>query len=199
MNKLYIICLLFLCINVNAQDYKTHLEKHRQEYKEAFLQEDRSPIKVDDVKFIQFYDADETYVLNAKFSPAIDAKEFDMATYSGVTKKYVKYGTLYFSINKISHQLTVYQSISLMKNPEYSDYLFIPFKDFTNGVETYGGGRYLDYRTGDIVNNVMKLDFNKAYNPYCAYSDGYSCPIPPEENHVKTEIKAGEKKFGKEH
>ena len=64
-------------------------------------------------------------------------------------------------------------------------------------METYGGGRYIDLTITDIKNNLIELDFNKCYNPYCAYSDGYSCPIPPDENNLKIKIEAGEKKFAK--
>jgi uncharacterized protein (DUF1684 family) len=78
--------------------------------------------------------------------------------------------------------------------PQYKDYLYLPFKDFTNGESTYGGGRYLDFKMSDIQENqTIIIDFNKAYNPYCAYSDGYSCPIPPSENHLQVFIEAGEK------
>ena len=199
MRQLYIICFLLLCGSIHAQDYKTSIEKHRKEYADEFLSSPRSPLKADDIPYLRFYEADEKYVINAKFTGAVDAKEFDMSTYSGVTKKYIRYGTLDFQVNGKPYQLTIYQNLTLIKNPEYIDHLFIPFKDFTNGVDTYGGGRYMDFRTSDIVNNELKLDFNKAYNPYCAYSEGYSCPIPPEENHLQTEIIAGEKKFGKDH
>jgi uncharacterized protein (DUF1684 family) len=75
--------------------------------------------------------------------------------------------------------------------------LFIPFNDLTNYEETYGGGRYLDVSTTDIVNGKMVVDFNKSYNPYCAYSDGYNCPIPPDANKLQVTIKAGEKNYGK--
>jgi hypothetical protein len=83
----------------------------------------------------------------------------------------------------------VYQNLGLLKNPEYEDYLFLPFNDYTNGNETYGGGRYLDVRIPK--GNTMVLDFNKAYNPYCAYTYGYSCPVPPRGNSLETEINAG--------
>jgi hypothetical protein len=76
---------------------------------------------------------------------------------------------------------------------EQPEYLFCPFKDLTNGVDTYGAGRYLDFTLSDINNPI--LDFNYAYNPYCAYNAGYSCPIPPYENHLKIAITAGEKKW----
>ncbi|MFT4762129.1 MAG: hypothetical protein ACI9LN_004113, partial [Saprospiraceae bacterium] len=68
----------------------------------------------------------------------------------------------------------------------------------TNSETTYGGGRYLDFKTTDIVDGKMTIDFNKTYNPWCHYSDGYNCPIPPKENHLEVEIVAGERNFGKE-
>lgn len=79
------------------------------------------------------------------------------------------------------------------------DYLFIPFKDKTNGAATYGGGRYLELRMGEIIDNKVVIDFNKCYNPYCAYSEGFNCPIPPLENHLDIKIEVGEKMFAKSH
>ena len=75
--------------------------------------------------------------------------------------------------------LTIYQSEALMKKPDYEDYLFLPFKDMSNYTYSYGGGRYMDLRFDDIKDSTIVLDFNKCYNPYCAYTDGYNCPIPP--------------------
>jgi uncharacterized protein (DUF1684 family) len=86
-----------------------------------------------------------------------------------------------------------------MKNPTYKNYLFVPFKDLSSGKETYGGGRYLDFETTAIKEDLVILDFNKAYNPYCAFSSGFSCPIPPKENHLNVRVEAGEKNFKKSH
>jgi uncharacterized protein (DUF1684 family) len=76
---------------------------------------------------------------------------------------------------------------------EQPEYLFCPFKDKTNGNQTYGSGRFLDFEEKDLEN--MVLDFNYAYNPYCAYNSNYSCPIPPFENHLDVEVLAGEKNW----
>jgi hypothetical protein len=92
--------------------------------------------------------------------------------------------------------LSVYQAeISLLEAfPEYKDLLFIPFKDLTNGRESYGGGRYIDIK--NPAGKSAIIDFNLAYNPSCAYgSDKYSCPIPPKENFLQVKIKAGEKTY----
>jgi len=72
---------------------------------------------------------------------------------------------------------------------EYKNYLFIPFKDLTSGTETYGGGRYMDIMIPE--GDEIILNFNTAYNPYCAYANGYFCPIPPAENTLNVEIRAG--------
>jgi uncharacterized protein (DUF1684 family) len=94
----------------------------------------------------------------------------------------------------------VYQSEELMKLPDYADYLFLPFTDATSGEESYANGRYIDLRIKDIGNNQYTIDFNKAYNPYCAYVSGkYNCPIPPAENNLAVAIRAGEMKFEGSH
>lgn len=101
-----------------------------------------------------------------------------------------------FKLNGKNYSLSVYQADAevLEKFPEYADLLFLPFKDLTNGKETYGGGRYIDIKT-PAGNNVI-LDFNLAYNPNCAYgSERFSCPIPPKENFLPAQIKAGEKSY----
>jgi uncharacterized protein len=77
----------------------------------------------------------------------------------------------------------------------YKNNLFLPFKDHTNGEESYGGGRYINLYTTDIQDGKIEIDLNTCYNPWCAYSDGYNCPIPPKENHLEMEVRAGEKNF----
>jgi uncharacterized protein (DUF1684 family) len=156
-------------------------------------------VKGKERKLFRFYSADETYKVQCKFETLHDTTLLHMKT-SGKTipvKDFVRYGKLFFSIHDTALQLTVYQSVTLKENPEYKNYLFIPFTDITTGDETYGSGRYIDILTTDIKNNSAMLDFNKAYNPYCAYTTGYNCPIPPKENYLAVAIKAGEKAFAK--
>jgi hypothetical protein len=106
---------------------------------------------------------------------------------------YKKFAEALFVINGINCKLNIYQNIDLTKKPNYEDYLFLPFTDLTNGDESYGGGRYIDLKVSD--SDTIIIDFNKAYNPYCAYNHKYSCPIPPAENTLSVEIKAGVKKY----
>jgi uncharacterized protein len=192
------LCLLLLLSGpLLAQDYEEELALHRDEYLEAFLTESNSPLKKEDLEYLRFFAAAPAYRVEARFVATPKSAPFDMTTYNGQKKPYVKYGELHFSLHGKPQKLAVYIGLDLVKLPQYRDYLFVPFKDPTNGESTYGGGRYLDFRTGDIRNNRLVLDFNKAYNPYCAYADGYSCPIPPLENHLKVPVEAGEKNFGK--
>ncbi|MBU1369169.1 MAG: DUF1684 domain-containing protein, partial [Bacteroidetes bacterium] len=118
---------------------------------------------------------------------------FRMATTTDRMPEYRKYGTLQFSKADTLLTLTAYQNLDMLKKNSTYKGLFIPFKDKTNGKLTYGGGRYLDV---DIPENqTLTIDFNRAYNPYCAYDSKWSCPIPPYENHLQVSILAGEKKF----
>ena len=183
-----------------SQAYQKAIDKHRQDYKTDFLKEERSPIKTKEgLKYLSFYKPTKAYQLTCSFERTPKAEFFDMATYSGVTQKYVKYGIISFEWKNKNYQLAIYQSIFLRKMEKYKDHLFLPFKDLTNGEATYGGGRYIDLEIADIKAGKVVIDFNKCYNPWCAFSDGYSCPIPPQENHLEIAIEAGEKKYGKAH
>ena len=150
-------------------------------------------------KLFRFYAPNTAYKVTCKFEALQDTTVIHMKT-SGKNipvKDFIRYGKLTFSIHDTLLQLTVFQSVSLKENDQYKNYLFVPFTDITTGDETYGSGRYIDILTTDIVNNSAVLDFNKAYNPYCAYTTGYNCPVPPKENYLPVAINAGEKTFAK--
>ncbi|WP_026899221.1 DUF1684 domain-containing protein [Daejeonella oryzae] len=180
---------------INQGSYSQQIKKHRQEYKDDFLKETRSPLLKNDLSKLRFYKPDENYSVNAAVEILQDQQVFKMLTFDGSAKQYVRYALLKFKLQGADQILTLYQSIALKDNEQYKDYLFLPFTDLTNASSTYGGGRYIDLKIKDISSGNFQLDFNKAYNPYCAYSSGYSCPIPPEENDIKIAVKAGEKKF----
>jgi uncharacterized protein (DUF1684 family) len=127
-----------------------------------------------------------------------------MSTHAGTKKDYVEYGTAMLDLpsggrNKGRRKVKVhiYRSAVPIKDTAYADHLFLPFYDETNSKETYGGGRYLDLAIRNIRNGNIVIDFNQAYNMYCVYADGYACPIPPDENRLPVEIRAGEKLFAK--
>jgi uncharacterized protein (DUF1684 family) len=196
MNTKYLLGLLFmLSLNCFGQDYKTQIAEYREKYRNDFLTDPSSPLKKDDLQFLRFYEVDSTYRVVAKVEALPNESSFVMPVFSGTGQAYVRYALIKFVLKGQPLQLTVYRSIALARLPEYKDYLFLPFTDDTNGTETYGGGRYIDLRSGDFVNNTVVIDFNKAYNPYCAFSGGYTCPKPPDENHLQIAVKVGEKLF----
>ncbi len=199
MKKLILAFIAFAPLTIFAQDFKAEIEKHREEYKADFLKNASSPLKKEDFEYLRFYEPNEKFKVACEFEATKKGKPFEVPTSSGQTATYTKFGELKFEIEGKSYKLAVYQSLRLRNLPQSRDYLFIPFKDLTNGKESYGGGRYLDLRMKEISGDKIYLDFNKAYNPYCAFSAGYSCPIPPKENHLKVAIEAGEKNFAKEH
>ena len=155
-----------------------------------------SPLTDEDFKTfktLNFFPINENYIVDAKFIRTKKEKNFEMKTSTNRLPVYKKYGELYFTIEGKKLKLNVYQNIDLIKKKEYKDYLFLPFSDLTCGKESYIGGRYIDMRIQK--ESIWKIDFNKAYNPYCAYNHKYSCPIVPLENDIDVEIFAGVKKF----
>jgi uncharacterized protein (DUF1684 family) len=164
-----------------------------------FRDKEQSPLKPADLaKFsgLNYFPADKRFRVKAAFRRTAGEKYFLMPTSSGVTKKFVKFGELSFRLLGRPQMLSVYQidPAVLAKFPEYADLLFVPFRDPTNGKETYGVGRYIDIE--QPRGKFAILDFNLAYNPNCAYgNDKYSCPIPPKENVIDVAVAAGEKLF----
>lgn len=193
------LLLLFTGLASFAQDHKAQITTFREKYKSDFLEDKNSPLKKDDLQYMRFYDADSTYRVNAKVEMVANPTAFLMPMFIGAARQYQPYAKLKFVLKGKPLELTVYRSTALMAVAEYKDYLFLPFTDDTNGAETYTGGRYIDLREAEFKNNVLVLDFNKTYNPYCAYSSAYSCPKPPDENHLAIAINAGEKLFAKGH
>ena len=191
--KYFLILFVFSSTICTAQDYVQQVRTFRNNYIAEHLIEEHSPIKYKQVKNLRFYPINEQYKVQAKVIRLDDKKGITMLTHSGKKKSYFKYAKLVFTLNNQEQFLYLYQSKQLMQNEEYRDYLFLPFTDDTNYKETFGGGRYIDFIHSDIKNNTLMLDFNKCYNPYCAYAGGFNCPIPPKENNLKVKIKAGEK------
>jgi len=199
----YILTLILIIVSqgpIIAQE--SELIKSSKEFQEKLNHEyadpKESPLDEKDLKEfkgLDFFEIDTNYIVKAEFVRTPSEPPFAMKTSTERLPVYVKYGELYFSLNGKYLKLNVYQNQDLVEDPEYFDYLFLPFTDLTNGESTYGGGRYIDLRIPE--SSEVIIDFNKAYNPYCAYSGKYSCPVPPEENDLEVEIFAGVKSFDK--
>ncbi len=148
-----------------------------------------------DFEELDFFKPDTSYVIEARLERTPDALPFMLATTTDRKTEELLYGIAHFALNGEQHELEIYQSLSLIEKEEYKDYLFLPFLDETNGDETYGGGRYIDLTIPE--GDTIIIDFNRAYNPYCAYNKKYSCPLVPRQNYLKTKVMAGVKAFDK--
>lgn len=193
------LLLLFIATTGNAfaqeMTYKDSIELYQSEYVK-----NHEVVTGNEKKKMTFFPADEKYRVLCRFEKKENEPWFRMESTGPIKRNYRVYGKIYFSINDTALELNIYQSQELMLTEKYRDHLFIPFTDATSGSGTYTGGRYLDINIPDIVNNHLLLDFNKAYNPYCAYVSGiYNCPIPPPENSLPVAIQAGEKTFANPH
>lgn len=184
-----------------AQTAKTKvLEENRawrKEMNEEFKDTAQTPLTKEGLKVfkeIDFFPVDITYRVVAKLVLTPDEKPFEMPRSKGNTGTYRKYGVATFMLNGKECRLSVYQYMKLINDPQYKNDLFLPFKDLTNGKQTYGGGRFIELSIPE--GDELVIDFNKAYNPLCCYHNPkYSCPIPPVENHLQVKVMAGEKKY----
>ena len=201
-----ILALLISSVTIKAQStgvfdpstYSAVINAERKQKDIEMRTDEKSPIPENEkatFKKLNYYKPNTSYRKEAAFDRFDQATHFLMKTTTDRLPEYSLYGVVTFEHEGKDYTLNVYQNIELVKKPGYDKHLFIPFNDETNGKETYGGGRFLDVtETGE---STLIIDFNNAYNPYCAYNHKYSCPIPPEENNLKIKIKAGEKKWHK--
>ncbi|QIE60557.1 DUF1684 domain-containing protein [Rasiella rasia] len=192
-----ILSSISLCAQTQ-EDLIKEIEAHQGAENEKFSNLETTILGKKDLKAfkgLEFYAVDLKYRVEANFIRTPNEQPFLMKTSTTRLPEYVKYGEVHFEIDGKALQLNVYQSTTPSEDPEYVDYLFLPFTDLTSGDGSYGGGRFLD--TYIPESTTMILDFNKAYNPYCAYSPNYSCPIPPKENDLMVRIEAGVKDYVK--
>ncbi|MFS4493872.1 DUF1684 domain-containing protein [Maribacter sp. 2308TA10-17] len=182
-----------------SNDAISDILKFQRELNEEFKNPETSPLPDKfrkDFESLDFFAPDTNYIVKAKLVLTPEAIPFMMPTTTDRKSEEVVYGIAYFTINGVARQLEIYQNKELMLKEEYVDYLFLPFTDLTNGEETYGGGRYIDLRIPKT--DEITIDFNRAYNPYCAYNKKYSCPLVPSVNHLNTKVMAGVKAFDKD-
>ena len=194
--KNFIYIVLSVLILSCAQEKRPLLGKtaHQLKQNSFFKDASTSPLKDKDrkkFKGLDFFDVDSSYVVEANLKATPDSEPFEMKTSTSRLPVYKKYGEVSFKIKGEAFKLNIYQNLEM----EDENYLFLPFMDDTNGETSYSGGRYIE--TSIPQGNILKIDFNTAFNPYCTYNEKYSCPIVPRENYLPTEIKAGVKKFNK--
>lgn len=196
MKNIFLTISILLNINAAAQNDSTQVVSEIIEFQKTLNEEYKnrkeSPLEPRDFKKFKrhsFFPINLTYRVTATLTVTAGTPFLHLKTTTTRLTNDRIYGYVNFTLKGKSFKLPVYQSQDLMKKPELADYLFFPFTDITNGKQTYAGGRYIDLRIP--AGEEIVIDFNKAYNPYCAYSHRYSCPLVPEENQMDIEIPVG--------
>jgi len=194
------LILMLICCKSQPKinpDFLADITAYRAEQIENLSLTDASPLSTAAVKNLSFYEPDETFRVISTVEKLKPKESITIDTYSGIEKEFIEYAKLTFSVKGKAFILITHKNLKSMRMPQYRNKMFLMFTDMTTGVSTYGGGRYIYIDESELVDGMIPLDFNKAFNPYCAYSDGFNCPIPPRENDLAIKIEAGEKDFNK--
>ncbi len=166
---------------------------NRAEKDDFFAEHRQSPIppeERDDFDGLAYYDPDPDYRVAATVTVHDDPEPVEMDTSDGRAIQYRRVVTFSVPLGGESRDLHGYR-----QDGEDTESLFVPFRDKTTGQQTYEGGRYMELELdGDLVDgDRVTIDFNLAYSPFCAYSETFACPLPPEENWLETAVEAGER------
>lgn len=175
--------------------YRKEIEEEREEKDRFMRTSPESPFakSPEEYKGLNYYPPDIRYRIIADLQPIKEKKAVVLTTNDGKEQRYMEYAYATFNLDGVTNKLLILEIADM--GPSRGK-LFLAFGDETSAVETYGAGRYLDV-TKTPGSSTMTLDFNLAYNPYCAYDDSYTCPLPPRENILTIPIKAGEKIYDK--
>ncbi len=171
-------------------DHRFAIEQERKEKDYWFRESHESPIPHElrhAFNGLSYHPLDPRYRFRVRLHAHPNPDVLTFPTSKGTEQQYLRYGYFEFPIEGQTVRLNAYKPVHVHGH----DYLFVPFRDATSGKESYGAGRYLDLEP--TPDDVYDLDFNRAYNPYCAYSDEYVCPLPPPENWLPVPIRAGER------
>ena len=167
--------------------HKEKIERVRERNDILFKKSPHSPLtpeQKEDFKGIDYFPVDSKYEIRFKLRKFESDSDIIISSTRGDRRKYSRVGYFEFEIDGHMNTLTVFKAIG-------DDYLFLPFKDSTTGNESYKIGRYVEIER--ISKDEYSVDFNTAYNPYCAYNDNWNCTLTPDENILKIPIKAGMK------
>lgn len=197
-----LFAIVFFSCAKKSSSYQNEIKLFQYELNREFADATKSPLTKEDIKTFKalaFFEIDKNYNIEADFELTPNTLVFEMPTTTDRLPLYKKYGIARFTLNGKKIELNIYQNQQLMTDFKYKDYLFLPFNDATNGTATYGGGRFIDLEIPAGGSKKIRIDFNKAYNPYCAYNHTFSCPIPPSENNLPIAIPVGVKAFKQNH
>ncbi|MFN8842073.1 MAG: DUF1684 domain-containing protein [Chryseotalea sp.] len=188
-----VIILYTLNSDSTSEGYASAIEKERKEKDDFMRNSSESPFadSVSSFTGLHYFPPDEKYRVVAQLKPIENKKTIQLGTSDGLQKTYLEYALAEFSIDNKKCSLLI---VEMMDMGPFRGTLFLAFADATSANETYGAGRYLDIKKVPGSTSIT-LDFNKAYNPYCAYNDSFSCPFPPQQNILDVAIVAGEKRY----
>lgn len=189
---LLLVFLIGFPILASAQSYKKSIREFQKELDESYANPEESPLPPEEIegfKGLPFFPVDEKYRVTAKFERLPPSNPLRMHTSDNRLRAFDRYAKATFTLDGKEYTLILYRDRSSRQKEESKNRLFLPFTDQSNGAGTYGGGRYIDLEIPE--GDTIVIDFNKAYNPFCAYSDRYSFPIPPKENDLSIAILAG--------
>lgn len=192
-NKIVLLVLILGIIGIvyyslsGSESYVDIVKKQRLTFEQNLKAEKDSPIaNLKDFSGIKYFEADKNFIIDADFR-AITSSEKGMILMTDSTQSEIeKVGNATFSIDGKSFTVSLFDE---------GEFFLFPFRDMTSGKETYGGGRFINVPKDKLKDNKIEIDFNNAHNFYCAYNENFICPIPPKENFLGIEVKAGEKKY----
>jgi uncharacterized protein (DUF1684 family) len=196
---LFIFTLISGC-SEKKSTYEDEIKLFQYVLNIQFADAEKSPLKEEEIKTfksLDFFKIDENYKVIADLELTPDAPIIEMKTNTERIPLFKKYGIAHFTINGQKLALSIYKEQKVGMSFDFSEALFLPFNDTSNGDTTYGGGRYIDIGTPSKESKTIVIDFNKAYNPYCVYNEKFSCPIPPSENNLPVAIPVGVKAYKK--
>lgn len=175
-----------------SEAYMAKIEQQRKEKDNDMREGEDSPFG-DSIEFtgLKYFPVDTRYRVDARLVEISPKKTVTLPTSDGREKTYQEYAYAEFKLDGVENKLLILEIIDI---GPYRGTLFLAFADKTSANETYGAGRYLELKKVEGAQSIT-LDFNEAYNPYCAYSDNFSCPFPPKENILSVAVNAGEKTY----
>jgi uncharacterized protein len=165
--------------DIGIKDFRSNKDASMKNSKDSPIEDKEN------FKGLNYFGVDAKFKVIAQLDRFKTGQKFTVSMSGGETEEYEPFGNATFEIDGLKCALKLFKS--------ENNLLFVPFKDKTNGTETYGGGRYLDVEMTAINGTEIELDFNKSYLPFCAYNHSFTCPVPPTENSLQIAVKAGEK------
>jgi uncharacterized protein len=196
MKKLLLILIpialfgyIFIMSGGNDEEYINEIEKYQVEKHDFFKNSQGSPFVQKDIEYkkVEFFPIDPDFKVSATLERLTKRETVSLTNSDGSIVKYIKFARASFKLKGEEHSLLILKPLG------FGNQYLTAFGDETSGETTYGGGRYLDLVIGK--SDLIEIDFNKAYNPYCAYVADYLCPLPPQENFLVISLEVGEKNY----